>query len=136
MENKHKHLEFIQMAINRMASNLFFLKGWTVTLIAALFALSAKEAKPEYALIAYIPAFLFWLLDAYFLSQERRFRSLYEAVRKRPEHEIDFSMDTEPYKTEPRNRFWHAFWSLTLSLYYGLLIMTMVIVLLIIKHRH
>lgn len=43
MENKQKHLEFIQMAINRMASNLFLLKGWTVALIAALFALAAKD---------------------------------------------------------------------------------------------
>jgi len=27
VENKHKHLEFIQAAVNRMASNLFLLKG-------------------------------------------------------------------------------------------------------------
>jgi hypothetical protein len=45
MENKLKHLEFIQQAINRMASNLFLLKGWTVTLIAAMFALAAKESR-------------------------------------------------------------------------------------------
>lgn len=99
-----------------------------------MFALSAKDTRPVYALIAYIPAFMFWLLDAYFLSQERRFRSLYDAVRKREENEIDFSMDTEPYKNEPeRNRFWHAFWSLTLRLYYGALIATMAIVMYLIK---
>ncbi len=32
MEQKIKHLEFIQAAINRMAGNSFLLKGWTVTL--------------------------------------------------------------------------------------------------------
>ncbi len=134
MDKKLKHLEFIQLAINRMASNLFLLKGWTVTLIAALFALSAKDTRPAYALIAYIPAFMFWLLDAYFLSQERRFRSLYDAVRKREEADIDFSMDTEPYKTYPsRNKFWHAFWSLTLRLYYGALIATMLIVMYLLE---
>jgi hypothetical protein len=38
MENKIKHLEFIQSTVGRMASNLFLLKGWTITLIAAVFA--------------------------------------------------------------------------------------------------
>jgi hypothetical protein len=133
MDNKQKHLEFIQMAINRMASNLFLLKGWTVTLIAALFALAAKDAKPVYALIAYIPAFMFWLLDAYFLSQERRFRSLYDHVRVLEENQINFSMNTEPFKEEPRNLFWRAFWSLTLRLYYGALIATMLLVMYLIK---
>lgn len=121
------------MAVNRMASNLFLLKGWTVTLIAALFALAAKDAKPAYALIAYIPAFMFWLLDAYFLSQERRFRSLYDHVRVLEENQIDFSMNTEPFKKEPRNLFWHAFFSLTLRLYYGALIATMLLVMYLIK---
>ncbi len=37
MENKRKHLEFIQAIISRMAGNLFFLRGWTITLIAAFF---------------------------------------------------------------------------------------------------
>jgi hypothetical protein len=41
--DKHEHLEFLQAAINRMAGNLFLLKGWTITLIAALFALAAKD---------------------------------------------------------------------------------------------
>jgi len=36
MKNKRKHLELIQGIINRMASNLFFLRGWTITLIATL----------------------------------------------------------------------------------------------------
>ena len=45
--NKHKHLEFVQAAVNRMAGNLFLLKGWSITLIAALFALAAKDANPK-----------------------------------------------------------------------------------------
>jgi hypothetical protein len=126
VENKRKHLEFIQNTINRMASNLFLLKGWTVTLIAALFALAAKESKPFYFLLAYFPAFMFWLLDGYFLSQERRFRSLYEHVRKLQESHIDFSMDTQPFKDSPsRNKWSHALLSPTLLIYYGVLAATM-----------
>lgn len=77
MENKLKHLEMIQGIINRMASNSFALKGWSVTLVAGIFALSSKDANEIYFLIAYIPIIVFWFLDAYYLLQERLFRSLY-----------------------------------------------------------
>jgi hypothetical protein len=134
MEKKLKHLEFIQQAINRMASNLFLLKGWTVTLIAALFALAAKESKHQYALLAYVPIFMFWLLDGYFLSQERRFRSLYEHVTKLDEGAIDFSMDTQPFKeTPPRNKWSHALFSSTLLIYYGVLLVAMTAVWWLVK---
>ena len=106
MERKLKHLEFIQQAINRMASNLFLLKGWTVTLIAATFALAANEPKGFYFVLAYFPTFMFWLLDGYFLSQERRFRSLYDHVRRLEESAIDFSMDTQPFKDSPARNKW------------------------------
>lgn len=130
MEKKLKHLEFIQQAINRMASNLFLLKGWTVTLIAALFALAAKESKHHYFLLAYVPMFMFWLLDGYFLSQERRFRSLYEYVTKLDEGAIDFSMDTQPFKNKPpRNKWSHALFCSTLLIYYGVLALTMSVVM-------
>ena len=57
MENKLKHLEMIQGIINRMASNSFALKGWSVTLVAGIFALSSKDANEIYFLITYIPIF-------------------------------------------------------------------------------
>lgn len=134
-ENKLKHLEFIQNAVGRMASNLFLLKGWAITLIAALFALSAKDANRAYFLVAYFPALVFWFLDGYFLCQERRFRSLYDFVRKLDESKIDFSMDTEPFKNQKRNGYWDAFFSKTLSIYYGALIGTMIVVMLAIMWR-
>ena len=129
MEKKLKHLEFIQRAISRMASNLFLLKGWTVTLIAAMFALVAKESRDFYFLLAYFPTLMFWLLDGYFLSQERRFRSLYDHVTKLDESEIDFSMDTQPFKEfPPRNKWSHALFSSTLLIYYGVLVAAMSLV--------
>lgn len=77
MKNKRKHLEFIQGVINRMAGNLFFLRGWTITLIAALFALFVKDANHDYIFVVYFPVIIFWVLDGYFLSQERLFIALY-----------------------------------------------------------
>ena len=129
MQNKQKHLEFIQSAVGRMASNLFLLKGWTITLIAALFALAAKDSDKTYFLIAYLPALMFWTLDGYFLSQERRFRALYDHVRKLDESDIDFSMDTSAFKSETRNRWLGAMFSGTLLIYYGALVATMIVVM-------
>src|SRR5438034_10655378 len=133
MENKRKHLEFIQSAVGRMASNLFLLKGWTITLIAALFALAAKDSDRSYFLIAYLPALMFWALDGYFLSQERRFRALYDRVRKVEESDIDFSMDTSAFKNEVRNTWLGAMFSGTLLIYYGALVATMIVVMFFIR---
>lgn len=92
MENKIKHLELIQGVINRMASNSFMLKGWAVTLVAGIFVLAGKDTDKLYFLVAYIPVIVFWWLDAYYLLQERLYRSLYEKVRKTNEKDIDFSL--------------------------------------------
>ena len=37
MESKLKHLELIQGVINRLGSDSFRMKGWTVVLVAAVF---------------------------------------------------------------------------------------------------
>jgi hypothetical protein len=129
MDNKRKHLEFIQTAINRMAGNLFFLKGWAITLISALFALSAKDSKPEYVLISFFIIFIFWILDGYFLSQERLFRALYNDVRKLKEEEIDFSMDISKYRVYCKNTWINSMGSVTLLWFYPPLIIIMLIVI-------
>lgn len=133
MDNKLKHLEFIQQAINRMASNLFLLKGWTITLVAALFALAAKDTKDAYFLIAYIPPLVFWGLDGYFLALERQFRALYDEVRFKDEASIDFSMSIGKFRTKQGLRWREAMWSPTLAWYYGGLFVTMVVVTSILK---
>jgi hypothetical protein len=132
-EKKLKHLEFVQHAVNRMASNLFLLKGWTVTLIAALFALAAKDSNDVYFLIAYFPPLMFWVLDGYFLSQERRFRALYDQVRKLDESQIDFSMDTQPVSHEWRTSWLGSMFSRTLLIYYWSLIAVMLLVMFMVK---
>ncbi|MBQ3495252.1 MAG: hypothetical protein IJA76_01000 [Clostridia bacterium] len=102
MENKHKHLDYVQGVITRMSSNSFALKGWAVTLIAGIFVLAGKDTDKMYFLVAYIPILVFWGLDAFYLLQERLYRSLYNKVRNMNESEIDFSMNAhlEEFKTE------------------------------------
>lgn len=132
MENKQKHLEFIQAVINRMAGNSFLLKGWAITLVAALFALSAKDTNQSYIFIAYFPVIIFWILDGYFLSQERLFRNLYNHVRKLDEKEIDFSMDTSEYRKEKKNSWLYSIFSVTLRFFYISLVVVMLLVLYLI----
>lgn len=98
MEKMFKHLEFIQNTISRMASNSFMLKGWCVTIIAALVALSIKESDFRLYLFTIVPTIAFWLLDSYYLLQEKLFRHLYNDVRVKDEQNVDFSFDTSCYR--------------------------------------
>ena len=121
MDRKIKHLEFIQGVINRLASDSFRLKGWSVVLVSALFVLSAREGRLELVSTAFVPVFVFWGLDGYFLWQERLFRALYDHVRVLAEDQVDFSMNVSSFKTS-RARSWPgAMFSRTLLLFYGAL---------------
>ena len=121
MEAKPKHLEFIQGVVNRLATNSFRLKGWTVVLLSALVVLLVRESQMEIAPVALGPIIVFWGLDGYFLWQERLFRALYDHVRQLEEGEIDFSMDVEPFRAL-RGRTWlGATFSKTLIGFYGAL---------------
>ena len=63
-----------------MNSNSFQLKGWTVTLVSALLALFANSSNKLFICVATLPTLLFWILDAYYLQQERKFRRVYNDV--------------------------------------------------------
>jgi len=128
MDKKTKHMEFIQGVINRLSQNSFLLKGWSVVLISALFALSATDSNPAFIFLAYIPAIIFWGLDGYFLWEEKKFRKLYDRVRGLNEEEIDFSMDTTPVKGEAGD-WWGATWSKTLIPFHGVLLLAIIVVM-------
>ncbi|MBL6987465.1 MAG: hypothetical protein ISR72_10610 [Methylobacter sp.] len=130
MESKLKHLELIQSVINRMAGNSFLLKGWSVTLVSALFALAAKDSNSLFLFVAYFPCICFWVLDAYFLRQERLYRKLYSNVCDKDENEIDFSMDASVFSTSVQSWGGTAF-SNTLSLFYGTVFFTVLVVTII-----
>lgn len=117
MEQKIKHLEFIQTTINRVAGNSFLLKGWTVTLTGGLLALTFKEIDRRYLDISIAVLGVFWLLDSYYLAHERKFIALFNHVRKQPGDATDFSMDTRPF-----GGFWKGLrcsFSVTMTLFYG-----------------
>ena len=130
MEKKLKHLEMLQAIISRMARNSFLLKGWNVVLVSAIFALASTESKSALVFLAYLPAVMFWLLDGYFLRQERLFRKLYDKVRATSENEIDFSMNTAPVDTEVAS-WLRVVVSRTLLLFHGVILLTITAVWLV-----
>ena len=135
MENKRAHLEMIRAIINRMSINSFLLKGWSVVLVSALFALAAGDSQALFVYLAYFPAVAFWILDGYFLWQERLFRKLYDLVRAIAESDVDFSMDTSAVRTDDVGWFTVVF-SNTLLIFHGTVFGSIVIVMLVIVLTH
>lgn len=126
VDRKIKHLEMVQAVIARQSSNSFLVKGWCVTLVAAFFALGTGTGKESYVLLSYLPLLMFWLLDGFYLWQERLFRQLYEEVRHKDAEEVDFSMDTTAMidKVTPQYR---VMFSRTLGLFYISLIVAVLV---------
>ncbi len=121
-EKKIAHLSMIQAVISRMGANAFAVKTWAVAIIAALFAVAVAQAKQLPFFGAILPVVVFWLMDAYYLRQERLWRRLYDAVRlgnplKTPG---DFAMNVSEF--EANEPWWGVFRSKTEAPFYLLLI--------------
>ncbi len=130
VDSKFKHLDFVQSVIIRMNSNSFMIKGWAITLLTAFLALVAGSGKTQLMPITYMVILLFWVLDGFYISQERKFRKLYESVTNTENEKINFSMDTSKFN-EWSNSWLAGIISTTLTLFYG-----MAIVLIFITKKH
>ena len=113
-----KHLEFIQGVVNRLGGNTFLLKGWSMTVLVAgsLLMVRFRPDQPLLALTLLVPVFGFWLLDAYFLWQERLFRAEYNRVRE--QDETDFTMNPSQHKNKSKHSWSATFFSVTLVIFY------------------
>ncbi len=135
MEKTIAHLGFIQGVITRMGSNSFLLKGWSVTLVAALFALSAKDANNNFVLIAYFPVLVFWFLDAFFLHQEKLFRKLYEEVANGNISSDLFTMNTSLVIDKTPSLI-SVFFSKTLLPFHGVIVLVLIFAMCLTKLVH
>ncbi len=131
LENKIKHLEFIQATITRMNQNSFQIKGWMITIISALLALYASSENTIYIFIAIVPAIVFWFLDAYYLQQERKFRGVYNDVAGLSSEDSrleikDFEMPIQKYQCG-KYCYFNVLFSKTIFPLYGIVIAGLVI---------
>lgn len=117
VEALHKHLDFIQLTITRMAANSFLLKGWTITIVVAILAFLMKEGRPLAAFTAVLPVVAFWVLDAYYLKQERAYRALYNDAISKDSNVERYSLDASPYMKGEQG-VQGAFLSRTLACFY------------------
>jgi hypothetical protein len=115
-ESQIKHLEFIHSTINRLANNSFLIRGWSITLAGALVGISITGGQPSLAAASLIPTIGFWLLDFFYLRQERLFRELYNEVAQMEQGVPPFSMNVAPYRPLVTRR--KVFFSPTLCLFY------------------
>lgn len=131
MEAKLKHLEFIQAAISRMATNSFLFKGWAITIAAALSAFAAVETKTALLTIALVSTTMFWALDGYYLWLERGFICLHKKVAANSDVGTDFSMEID--KTHAVRRWFKTCWRPHLWFFYGTIIVVDVIGIFLIR---
>lgn len=138
MDNQelYKEIDLIQGCINRMAKNSFMVKGWALTVFAGVIAISKTEVINNLLLLictVLVPYLAFWLLDAFFLHTERKYRKMYAWIlqeRKRDNTEYQYDLNPARFNDEV-GCMAHSFFSKTLLLFYG--IPTVVIIVLIIR---
>ena len=126
-ETKIKHLEFIQGVINRMANNSFLIKGWALTISLAGFGLFANNKKqPLFLAFVLFECLIFWLLDSYYLKQERLFRHLFKDVAI-SNKKVDFNMDITPYQERTQCVLCTMFSFPLLLIYLAIIVLTAIL---------
>ena len=128
-----KHLEMTQAVINRLGSNSFLVKSWSMTVIVAAMVLIARQniQNPYFVLVLILPALGFWILDGYFLWQERLFRQVYNEIRT--QSDTDFEMNPTKHTNKPKCSWLSAIFSLTLVIFYIIEIVFIIGVFVIIQ---
>lgn len=132
-EELFKEIDLIQGCINRMANNSFLIKGWALSVFAGATAFTKGENLSNIYLLVFttiIPFICFWVLDAYYLKIERKYRVMYEdrIVKRNNNDKSDlYQLNPHRYKVNsiPKTMF-----SQTLFLFYGIPFIACVIVLI------
>ena len=116
-ELRVKHLEMLQGLITRMAGYGASFKSYCITVVTAVLGFAFTLHRPAVAALALLPLITFALVDAQYLRVERRFRGLFDVVRKEsweamPSFEIDL-------KNAPVKSYWSALGSWSIASFYA-----------------
>jgi hypothetical protein len=119
------YLDTLQNIIARMATNSSNCKTWCITLVSAILVVIVDKKIPNYTLIAYIPVFLFLLLDAYYLAQEKAFREIYNTFVTNLHAGIATSQDLFMIRPLPggdiAGALFQAIWSFSIWPFYAVI---------------
>ena len=129
-QDKTAYLQMIQEPICRMSTISAIFKGFAATIVAGVATLTYKDLNVWVLGLSFLPVLAFAILDVYHLTLERRFRFLFDQVRK-GEHEIDFSMKltSDPLDIlRAKARVWDCMKSPSIYLFYPLMIAILIAV--------
>lgn len=123
-ESKRQYLQFIQDVITRHNTNSFQIKEFSIAIIAAVYGIfiARENLHHNFLLIPFFTTVLLGFLDTIYLMQEKQFRDLFkDAINDK----VDiYSMDISNYEF----CFFKVLFSKTIGLFYGALIVTILIV--------
>jgi hypothetical protein len=72
------HINTLQNIIARLSNYSMNCKTWAVTIVAALCVLVFGSQNKGDFYIIFVPIFIFWLFDCYYLGLEKVFRTIYD----------------------------------------------------------
>lgn len=121
----HKHMEFVQGVITRLAGNSFLIKGWSLTVTTAVIGYAIVHSDWRIAILGTLSPLAFWYLDSYFLASETKWRSLFADVASGKVRA--FRMPYDSYDVSRRK----ILVSPTLRWFYGPILAASLIVLLV-----
>lgn len=118
-ESKLRHLDYLQNNIARMNQCSSNMKGWFITIVLALMTLqgtglvSLRENSLFIVLVIAI-SLVFWLMDAYYLTKERDFITVYNTVTG----VIELPLEIKPFEICPslgkyKTNYWKVAFSKT-----------------------
>ena len=123
MEEKIKHLEFIQTVISRMNTNSFQTKGIAASIVVGILLVLSSTKNIVFIIPAICSTILFSLLDTYYLQQEKKFKAIYDNVIG-----IKKAVTIEPFEM-PLDRikvcYISVLFSKTIILFYGSVVLTL-----------
>lgn len=127
-DDKRSHLEFIQGVINRLSSNTFLFKGWSITIISAIFTAMIATGNNDLLWLILGIVLMFWAIDAYYLMLERSYRKLYKQVAETSSEKISYEMNVGQFIK--LSAWFEAFRRPVLLLFYGvvLIVVTWIII--------
>ena len=122
---KETHLTFIQNIIARLNSNSFLIKGWCITIVSALLAVSATAKNEMIAYIGVIPILIFWGLDTKYLQNEKKFIILYGLVVQHDStiKELEINIRTDKISSIREARFINVIAEPTVLFFYSTILL-------------
>ena len=94
-EDTRKHLDFIQAIVTRMSAASSTAKAWLLPVVTAAYGYALTQNAESVALLGVGATLLFAYLDANYLRQEKRFRSLYKTVAQGKHDIATFSLQPD-----------------------------------------